>query len=54
MLMQRRKAAGILVETEMAAHRRAIQFVVVGIGINVSMTGRWWAWPLPRCGSSLF
>jgi BirA family biotin operon repressor/biotin-[acetyl-CoA-carboxylase] ligase len=35
-LIQHRKVAGIL--TEMATHRDAVQFVVVGIGINVNMT----------------
>jgi BirA family biotin operon repressor/biotin-[acetyl-CoA-carboxylase] ligase len=35
-LILRRKVAGIL--TEMATYRDAVQFVVVGIGINVNMT----------------
>jgi BirA family transcriptional regulator, biotin operon repressor / biotin---[acetyl-CoA-carboxylase] ligase len=35
-LIQHRKVAGIL--TEMATYRGAVQFVVVGIGINVNMT----------------
>jgi BirA family biotin operon repressor/biotin-[acetyl-CoA-carboxylase] ligase len=35
-LIQRRKVAGIL--TEMETHRDAVQFVVVGIGVNVNMT----------------
>jgi len=35
-LVQHRKVAGIL--TEMATHRDAVRFVVVGIGINVNMT----------------
>jgi BirA family biotin operon repressor/biotin-[acetyl-CoA-carboxylase] ligase len=37
-LLQHRKVAGIL--TEMETHRDAVQFVVVGIGINVNMTQR--------------
>jgi BirA family transcriptional regulator, biotin operon repressor / biotin---[acetyl-CoA-carboxylase] ligase len=35
-LIQQRKVAGIL--TEMELHQDAVQFVVVGIGINVNMT----------------
>jgi BirA family biotin operon repressor/biotin-[acetyl-CoA-carboxylase] ligase len=35
-LLHQRKVAGIL--TEMETHREAVQFVVVGIGINVNMT----------------
>jgi BirA family biotin operon repressor/biotin-[acetyl-CoA-carboxylase] ligase len=35
-LIQQRKVAGIL--TEMEAHRDTVQFVVVGIGVNVNMT----------------
>jgi BirA family biotin operon repressor/biotin-[acetyl-CoA-carboxylase] ligase len=35
-LIQQRKVAGIL--TEMETHQDAVQFVVVGIGINVNMT----------------
>jgi BirA family biotin operon repressor/biotin-[acetyl-CoA-carboxylase] ligase len=34
-LIQQRKVAGIL--TEMETHREAVQFVVVGIGVNVNM-----------------
>ena len=35
-LIQQRKVAGIL--TEMETHQDAVQFVVVGIGVNVNMT----------------
>ena len=35
-LIQRRKVAGIL--TEMETHQGAVQFVVVGVGVNVNMT----------------
>jgi BirA family transcriptional regulator, biotin operon repressor / biotin---[acetyl-CoA-carboxylase] ligase len=35
-LIQQRKVAGIL--TEMETHQEAVQFVVVGIGVNVNMT----------------
>jgi BirA family transcriptional regulator, biotin operon repressor / biotin---[acetyl-CoA-carboxylase] ligase len=35
-LIQQRKVAGILTEMEM--HQDAVQFVVVGIGVNVNMT----------------
>jgi BirA family biotin operon repressor/biotin-[acetyl-CoA-carboxylase] ligase len=35
-LIQRRKVTGIL--TEMEVHGEAVQFVVVGIGVNVNMT----------------
>jgi BirA family biotin operon repressor/biotin-[acetyl-CoA-carboxylase] ligase len=35
-LIQQRKVAGIL--TEMETHHEAVQFVVVGIGVNVNMT----------------
>jgi BirA family biotin operon repressor/biotin-[acetyl-CoA-carboxylase] ligase len=35
-LIRRRKVAGIL--TEMEAHHEAVQFVVIGVGVNVNMT----------------